>query len=395
VKILSTTLCYPTPARPTQGIFIHHRLAALARLADVRVVCPVPFFPGYSAPVPADRPDPPVPVYYQKMPYFPGILKTLDATFFASSLRRRVRFLREEFPFDLIDAHFVWPDGVGAAAVAWKLGVPIVVTVRGKLGSQIRYALRRGRIIEMLRSVDGRIAVSGSLGNLVRQTAGAGLDVRVIPNGVDTEVFRPMDRSAARDALGLSREARWIVSVGQIREIKGFDRLVAVLPEVRRRVGDVRLVLIGPSIGERGYEDRVRGLIQGHRLGDVVRLTGAQEQATVARYLAAADLFALATRSEGWCNAIHEAMAAGTPVVATDVGGNRELITSDGLGLLVPFGQPAALADAIVRALETEWDREAIGTVGRERTWSRVASETLMYFEEVLSRRQGHGGGFS
>jgi glycosyltransferase involved in cell wall biosynthesis len=391
VKILSTTICYPTPGCPNQGIFVRRRLEAMARLADVRVVCPVPHVVGRSQEPPADQPSATPPVAYSKMYYVPGVLKTFDATFFSMALARRLRMLRADFPFDLIDAHFVWPDGVGAAIVAWKLGVPVVVTVRGKIISQSRYVLRRRRIVAMLHSVDGCVAVSNALAERVRDLAGADVDVRVIPNGVDTAIFKPAEAGAARQALGLLPEPRYIVSVGQIREIKGFDRLVDVLPDVRRRAGDVRLLLIGPGIGETSYERRVRELIRQHQLQEVVALVGSRDASDVAAYLAAADVFALATRSEGWCNAIHEALAVGTPVVTTDVGGNGELVSSDQLGHLVRFGQPKALVDALVSALTTTWDRRAISSAGSRRSWEQAASETLGYFDQILSRRSGAG----
>lgn len=391
MKILSTTLCYPTPERPEQGAFIRRRLAAMAKLAEVRVVCPVPYFPGLSARGPEDMPDAVPPVRYTRMFYLPGVLKTLDATFYALALRR-LREIRKTYPFDLIDAHFVWPDGVGAAIAAWKLGVPVVVTVRGKIVSQSRYVLRRRRIAATLRSADGRIAVSQSLAQWVNALAGGNPDVRVVPNGVDTSVFAPGDSVEARTALGLPIGPRYVVSVGQVREIKGFDRLVAILPEVRRRTGDVRLILVGPGIGETGYERRVDRLIRQYGLGDAVHRVGAQDADGVARYLAAADVFALATRSEGWCNAIHEALAVGTPVVTTDVGGNREQVTSDRLGLVVPFGQPTALADALIWALKRTWDRGAIAETGGRRSWDQAAAETVDYFEQILSGRSETGG---
>lgn len=391
MKILSTTICYPTPLKPSQGVFIRHRLQALARLAEVRVVCPIPYFPGYSATPPPDDTRVPLPVYYPTMRYIPGILKSLDARFFAASLGRAIAAIRAEFPFDLIDAHFVWPDGVGAATVAREIDIPIVVTVRGKLVSQVRYSLRKGLIVRMLREVNGRIAVSHSLARLVRETAGNELDVRVIPNGIDPETFRPIDPAAAKRTLQLPDGRRHIVSVGQIREIKGFDRLVEILPEIRRQIGDVHLILIGPTAGESTYERHLRQLIRRKRVENSVSLIGQQDQSTVARYLAAADVFALATRSEGWCNAIQESLAVGTPAVTTDVGGNRELISSNGIGLLVPFGRPDLLAQALVRALQTRWDRQMIAAVGGRRNWSVVANETMNYFDEVLSRRPPTG----
>ncbi len=393
VKILSTTICYPTPQNPDPGLFVRKRIEAIARHAEVRVVCPVPYFPGYSPEPPEDHTHATPPVYYPKMHYLPGVLKFLDASFYARAFARCVRAFRSEYPFDVIDAHFVWPDGVGAAIVAWKLGVPAVVTVRGKIVSQTRYRFRRRRIAYMLESIDGRITVSESLARRVQELTKKDLDIHVIPNGVDTGLFHPTDRDAARRTLGLDPDARYIVSVGQVREIKGFDRLVEVLPEVRKRAGDVRLLLIGSEIGERNYERRVRHLIRRNGLEPFVALLGSQEPAAVAEYLNAADVFALATRSEGWCNAIHESLAVGTPVVTTDVGGNREQVCDDTLGLLVPFGQSHALTAALVDSLKRDWDRSSIAAAGSRRSWDQVAVETLDCFEQVLSRAPLPKGG--
>ncbi len=388
MNILSTTICYPTPARPTQGLFVQRRLEALSQLAEVRVVCPVPTFPGLTTPVDEGARLGALPVSYPPMYYLPGVLKTLDAACFARALSRALTRIRRDYPFDLLDAHFVWPDGVGAWRVASRLGVPVVCTVRGKIVTQARRGRRRRMIASMLTGADARIAVSSSMAEDVRALIGEAHPVHVVPNGVDTAVFRPMDRDAARRDLGWPPDAAYVVSVGQVREIKGFDRLVGVWSEVRRCAGDVRLVLVGPGIGERTYERRLWDQIRRHGLGDAVVHVGQQEPEQVARMLAAADLFALATRSEGWCNAIHEALAVGTPVVATDVGGNREQVTDETLGLLVPFGDAAALAGAVVTALARDWDRPAIAAVGGQRSWLRCATETMAVFEDVLGKGQ-------
>lgn len=102
-----------------------------------------------------------------------------------------------------------------------------------------------------------------------------------------------------------------------------------------------------------------------------------------------ADLFVLASRSEGWCNAIVESSACGCPVVATDVGGNREIVNDAGLGRLVPFGDRAALCEAVCGALAAEWDRRRIAEIGGRRDWQQVARECVDVFQSVL----GCGGG--
>jgi glycosyltransferase involved in cell wall biosynthesis len=102
----------------------------------------------------------------------------------------------------------------------------------------------------------------------------------------------------------------------------------------------------------------------------------------------AADVFVNSARSEGWCNAINEALAVGTPVVATDVGGNREQVHSPGLGLIVPEGDSDALADGVIAALDRRWDRSSIAAAAARRTWHQVACEVEAVFERVLAGRR-------
>lgn len=385
--ILSTTLCYPNPAFPLRGVFVERRLREVARVVDLRVVVPVPWFPILAPAVfdlreAADAAH--AGVAYVRMFYLPGALKRLDAGFFGRALERGM----PAHDVDLIDAHFEYPDGVGAWEVARRRGIPFICTLRGKLLSQAEYASRRRQMVSMLRSASALIAVSRDLANRAQQLAGGALPIHVIPNGVDADVFRPpADRPRLRSEMGWSEGARYVVSVGHMQELKGFHRLVEVWPEVRRRAGDARLVLIGGEAGEPGYIGRIRGLIDGLRLRGVVEIVGALPPEEVARRLGAADLFALASRSEGWCNSLAEALACGCPAVVTDVGGNREVMNDWGVGRLVTFGDPDALVERIVDALESDWDRRRIAEHGGRRSWRQVAGECVDVFEKALGRR--------
>lgn len=100
--------------------------------------------------------------------------------------------------------------------------------------------------------------------------------------------------------------------------------------------------------------------------------------------LNAADCFALASESEGWCNAIAESLACGCPVVATDVGGNREIVNDPSLGTLTVLNDPTALADGIVDALSREWDRRHVASTGGQRSWQQVAAECVDVYEKCL-----------
>jgi glycosyltransferase involved in cell wall biosynthesis len=108
--------------------------------------------------------------------------------------------------------------------------------------------------------------------------------------------------------------------------------------------------------------------------------------------LSAADVFVLATRNEGWANVFLEAMACGLPVVATDVGGNAEVVCSPELGTIVPFGDGVKLREALDDALRCTWDSAAIRRHAQANTWDRRVDELLRAFADVHRRSGGAAG---
>jgi len=413
MRPVATTLCYPNPTQPTYGIFVQRRLAAIHQSHPLHVVAPSPVCPPLRR-----RPfkeknlperDGHPPVSYPSMFYLPGMLKHLDAQFYADALAQHWQKNERLATADVIDAHFVWPDGVGAWQVARQRRLPFVCTIRGKLVSQARYPARRRQIIDMLCSADRLIAVSQALADLACTVARRRLDVTVIPNGIDCDVFyftrgtRENEADAGRHSpsAGVSPNAfaplpgEWdsasqhVVSVGHLQELKGFHRLVEIWPAIRQKCGNVQLVLVGGSVGDVQYELKLHRLINKTNAsvgGSVPAIfcTGRVDANRLRALLNAADLFALASRSEGWCNSIAEAFACGCPVIATDVGGNREQVTDPDLGSLVPFGNSEHLADAIITALQRDWDRPAIAEFGRRRNWSDVATQCVDVLSSVV-----------
>jgi len=394
-------MCYPNPARPTQGIFIQRRLQAIHQTMPVRVAAPVPWFPfvrpfGFDAY--ADRSAAP-PVVWPKMFYLPGLMKRWDAGFYAAALRSVMPGILESGPVDVVDAHFEWPDAVGAWRVARERGLPLVCTIRGKLVSQATDSFKRRAIVEMLCGADALIAVSQSLADLANELAGKDLGVRVIPNGIDRDDFHrtgPSDQTTRPDAevraaLGWCEDARYAVCVGHIQALKGFDTLVAAWTDVRRRAGEVRLVLVGGEANEPAFSRHLRKQIEtvnARSPAAAVVLMNRCAPSRVAELLNAADVFVLASRSEGWCNALAEARACGCPVVATDVGGNREIVSDEGLGQLAKPGDRGAFVDAVCESLDRRWDRNQIAEVGGRRDWQQVARECVDVFENVIATRR-------
>jgi glycosyltransferase involved in cell wall biosynthesis len=321
----------------------------------------------------------PLPVEYPRMFSVPVMGWATDGWMFSRTVEKAVRKHR---PIDLIDAHFVYPDGVGAWLAGQRLGIPVALTVRGKIVRMSRRAIQRSQIRAMLRGVDARIAVSHSLASWVRDVAGSDLDVEVIPNGIDAATFHLVARDRALEFLGWDPNARYLLAVGHMTHHKGFDRVLEMMPAVRRACGDVRLVLAGSDRGESGFKRRLARLIE--ECGPV-EITGAVDPQTLNLMYNAADVLVSASRSEGWCNAISEALATGTPVVATDVGGNCQQICSSELGLTIPDGDADALKEAVIGALRKQWNHILIAAHGSARTWQHVADQVQRVFERVVS----------
>lgn len=392
MRVVVLSSAFPSRTRPTYGVFVRERVRRVAERCDVVVVAPVPWFPlnrrlrgAAVADTPGRETQDGLTVHHPRFLCVPGVAKTLDGVLYALSLGPVLARLRRRFPFELIDAHFTYPDGVGAALLATAFGCPSVITLRGTHDLRhAGFALRRRQIRSALRAATRVIAVSESLR---RFAVGLGLAeerVRVIPNGVDGARFLPSDRAAARERLGLPRDRVILLAVGALIEGKGHHRVVDVLPDLVARRRELLYVVVGPEMPGDEHRAFLEARVRAQGLEEHVRIVGARPHDEVPLWMAAADLFCLATRGEGWCNAIMEALACGLPVVTTRVGGNAELVGEGRDGLLVPFGDGPALAAAVLRALASPWDRAAIATRARANSWERAADAVLEEFAEAI-----------
>jgi glycosyltransferase involved in cell wall biosynthesis len=397
MRILTLSTVFPNLRQPAFGVFVAERMRRVARHCDVSVVAPVPWFPGngwmrpHWTGVPATEGEEGFRVYHPRVLCVPRYTKWSDGLLYAASLVPFLARLRRRFPFDLIDAHFAYPDGLAAALLGGVFRVPVVVTLRGSIVRLRHYPLHRPQIRWALRRAARVLAVSQSLKEVA---AGLGIPaehIRVIPNGVDADVFVPREPADARRALGLPLGATIILSVGGLNEGKGHHRVVAQLPALARRFPDLLYVIVG---GERPGESS-RPLIESvaARLGvsSRVRLVGERPHEEIANWLAAADLFCLATRSEGWANVLLESLACGTPVVSTRVGGNAEIVSHEGLGILVPAEDDGALAAAIREGLERRWDPRILVAHAQAHSWDSAVRGVLDEFERVLGRARPSG----
>jgi glycosyltransferase involved in cell wall biosynthesis len=302
----------------------------------------------------------------------------------ALSLLPALRRLRREFDFDLIDAHYVYPDGYAAVCLGKLLGKPVVVSARGTdITLFPEWPAIRKRIKKTLLDADGAIAVSAALKQAMVNLGAPDDKIEVIPNGVDAAKFHPVPRAEARAELDLPAGPT-ILSVGSLTPNKGTALMIQAVKILvdRHGVDDLNLLIVGEGTMRAELEQLVASLsLERH-----VRLVGAMPHESLRLWFSAADVFCLASAREGWPNVLLESMACGTPVVATSIWGVPEIVQSEALGTLVER-DPESIAEGLHQALRKEWSREGIVAHARERSWSRTADSVAGLFESVLGRQ--------
>ena len=378
--ILVWSSLFPSPAQPQAGIFIRERMFRVGRQLPITVISPQPWFPlqglirrfrPHFRPVaPVHEIQQGVEIHRPRYLSVPGVLKQFDGRLMALGAAATVRRLRRAGRVDVIDAHFAYPDGFAASRVGARLGLPCTVTMRGTEPRHSRDPRLRRRVIAGLRSASRVFAVSGSLKRLALELGLPQERVVVVGNGVDSQRFTPMDRAAARSAFGLAAEASVLVTVGGLVERKGFHRVIACLPELRKSYPDLHYLAVGSAGPEGDFSAVLRAQVDELGLQDRVHFLGALPPDRVRMALAAADVSVLASSNEGWANVLLESMACGVPVVATDVGGNSEVVSNADLGAIVPLGDQAALCRALQDALQKDWDRQRIRKYAEQNDWS-------------------------
>jgi glycosyltransferase involved in cell wall biosynthesis len=395
LKILSLSTEFPNPSEPGKGLFVRARLRAIAARASLTVVAPVALL-DYANPrnellaslwIPTRRREDGIDILHPRW-FYPPHGGWVNAFFLCARLLWPVARLRARGGFDAIDAHYAHPEGIAAVLVGRMLRMPVLVTLRG---SELRY--RRHKYLRYwmtwaLRRADRVIAVSEGLRQLA---VDLGVDPRrtsVIPNGINADVFYPRDRLISRDKHDIPARDRVILCAGDLAELKGHHRVIRALKSLLDANVDVRLLIVG-GVGRSGrYAAALHQEVADCRLQDRVRFVGEVAQDALAEFMSAADVFCLASASEGWPNVVNEALACGTPVVATDVGAVRQMIPSARYGSIVPVEDAGALTDALRLAIMGEWDRSAISIWGRSRSWDDVATDVLEQLRAVMGERQ-------
>jgi len=387
--VLTFSNLFPSAVMPTHGLFVQQRMQRVAAAGGFawQVVAPVPqvawlLRAGHWrrwAAVPAQETVDGTTVHHPRYRHWPGLSLRGQADSMASGALPVVQQVCAGGRW-LLDAHYLWPDGVAAATIAQQLGLPYALTARGSDLNVI--ANDHAIAARIAAAAQGAVLCAGvSRALCARFAALTGLDrTRIVEvrNGVDLERFRLGDAAAARQALGLPARGTLLLGVGRLVPGKGFDLAARAL---RALPADVSLVLVGDG-SERS------------RLGELgagrVHCLGAQPPAMVALAYQACDLLVLPSEREGWPNVVTEALASGLRVVASAVGGIPEILgeppPADGwLGALVPPRDQAALTAALQRVLAQPGDRARVRAFAQRYGWAEPVALLVAAFRTALA----------
>lgn len=385
-RIALVTPMLPIPHDQTRGRYIHETARSLSKLATVKVFFQQIRYPNLPFVAPRSFLDGNVGDDYQidgidvetfTYPVFPVVSRAINGYVASAVLTPRVK----RFKPDLVLAYWVYPDGFAAMRAARSIGVPCVV---GALGSDIHVRSGINQIMtrRTVNGVDALLTVSEAMRQSAIREFGAQPDhVHTIVNGFNTSVFFPRDRAEMRQKFGIKADEKLIIYVGRFVEAKGMRELIAAFKEMCAQDRRVGLVLVGDGV----MRDELLALIRQQGLQDRVRVPGGLPPEGVAEWISACDVLTLPSWSEGYPNVVVEGAACGRPVVATDVGGTREIL-NDSNGILIPPKDPQALQVALTQALSRSWDHEGIARA-MSRTWDDVAQETLDVCQGVLKCR--------
>lgn len=384
LKILVVTNLFPTDWRPYQGAFNRQQLERLSKRHSLEIFVPVSWIDWLGGR--KGNSSTPIPVYPFVYFYTPRFWRSLYSTYMlASLLAHRRRLVMQGTP-DCIFASWAYPDAVVGAVLARLLNVPVVIKVHGSdINSYTEYLLRRKQILWSMRKAHAVVAVSASLKQRLVDIGVTPEKIRVIYNGVDHAVFHALEEPSAVASANDDKRRR-IVYVGNLKKDKGCADLMNAFVTLAKRRDDIDLYFIGTG--------PARSALEKSAPADVLRrhihFTGALDHNAVARHIAEATVLCLPSYNEGVPNVILEAMACGTPVVATRVGGVPEVVDS-GTGIMIDPGRCDELINALDRALSIPWNRQAIARQSRRFSWEENISALDRLLEEAVLAYDARG----
>ncbi|MCO7226246.1 glycosyltransferase [Pleionea sp. CnH1-48] len=375
LKVLTVTTLFPNVAQPRHGIFIANRLHQLQQYCDVdiEVVAPIAWFPGshllpsyqHLKEIPATTRWKSLTVHHPRFLSAPGRAFGFKPHFIAQAYAKAA-----SNQYDIIDAHYAYPDGAATALLANKLNLPYVLSVRGSDINVLpdQHPDNKKKIKTALGEASAVIGVSRPLTENVKQLQPAVKKVVTLENGVDNQLFRLQQPELTEDKL--------LLSVGNLIDLKGHHLIVEAMPELT----DYRLVIIGSGSKQHELEQRIQEL----GLESRVTIVNNIAQEALVEWYNRAKFTLLCSSHEGCPNVVLESMASGTPVLATRVGACEDLIDENVTGLFVEQRSAEGIADAVRRAEQQGFNKGQVHQIAQKFDWESVCKKQFELYQSVV-----------
>lgn len=389
VRVLLFSTLYPNAAQPNHGVFVENRLRHVVETGAVeaRVVAPIPWFPSQNprfgryadfAAAPDRETRHGIEVLHPRYPVIPKVGMTVaPALLYAASRARIAKLLATGFDFDLIDAHYFYPDGVAAAMLGQAFGKPVAVTARGSdINLIARHALPRRMIRWTARRANAAIAVSQGLKDAMIDIGVEPAAIAVLRNGVDLVQFAPVDGAAFREERGLTPPI--LLSVGNLVPLKGHHLTIRSLVDIPHA-----MLLIAGTGPEEAHLHRLAAELG---VGARVRFLGRVPHERLCAVYSAADVLVHASAREGWPNVLLESLACGTPVAATNVGAAADIIDVSAAGRLIPERTPQAIAGTVNALLADPPAPAATRAYAETFSWDETTRAQIEIFGQISKK---------
>lgn len=389
IRTLLFSTLYPNSVRPSHGIFVETRLRHLLASGQVetRVVAPVPWFPirhkafgeyAKHAAVPRHEIRNGIEIDHPRYLLLPKIgMNSAPYALARAGLKAARKLIAEGYDFDLIDAHYFYPDGVAATMIGKALNKPVVITARGTDINLIpQYPKPKRMILQAAKDCAAMITVCTALKDAIVGLGGTAQKITALRNGVDLQLFQPEDKAQSRAAFGM-RDEFAIASVGHLIERKGHHLVIEALAQIP----DAALFIAGAG----DEESRLRALAEQLGVTRRVHFLGAMPQEKLRTLYSAVDCLVLASSREGWANVLLEAMACGTPVVATNVWGTPEVVASPEAGVLMDERSAGGIVRGVAHLRLALPARSATRAYAEQFGWQPTTDGQLEIFSRITS----------